>query len=99
MVCYPLSRLMLAGCREILLVVNPHDEEAYRRLFADGRQWGLEISYAVQPKPGGIAEVFLVGRDFVGSDRVGLILGHNLFYGASLPALAHPPPPTTAALI
>jgi glucose-1-phosphate thymidylyltransferase len=88
MVYYPLSTLMLAGCREILLVVNPHDEEAYRRLFADGRQWGLEISYAVQPKPGGIAEVFLVGRDFVGSDRVGLILGDNLFYGDSLPAVA-----------
>ena len=88
MVYYPLTTLMLAGCREILLVVNPHDEEAYRRLFADGRQWGLEISYAVQPKPGGIAEVFLVGRDFVGTDRVGLILGDNLFYGDSLPAVA-----------
>ncbi len=88
MVYYPLTTLMLAGCREILLVVNPHDEEAYRRLFADGRQWGLEISYAVQPKPGGIAEVFVVGRNFVGSDRVGLILGDNLFYGDSLPAMA-----------
>jgi glucose-1-phosphate thymidylyltransferase len=79
---------MLAGCREILLVVNPADEEAYRRLFGDGRQWGLEISYAVQPKPGGIAEVFLVGRGFVGKDRVGLILGDNLFYGDALPAMA-----------
>src|SRR5882757_9103298 len=88
MVYYPLTTLMLAGCREILLVVNPHDEEAYRRLFGDGRQWGLEISYVVQPKPGGIAEVFLVGRTFVGSDRVGLILGDNLFYGDSLPTLA-----------
>src|SRR6266852_4540116 len=56
MVYYPLTTLMLAGCREILLVVNPADEEAYRRLFGDGRQWGLEVSYAVQPKPGGIAE-------------------------------------------
>ena len=88
MVYYPLTTLMLAGCREILLVVNPHDEEAYRRLFGDGRQWGLEISYAVQPKPGGIAEVFIVGREFVGRDRVGLILGDNLFYGDSLPAVA-----------
>src|SRR5882724_1459291 len=88
MVYYPLSTLMLAGCREILLVVDPHDEEAYRRLFGDGRQWGLEISYAVQPRPGGIAEVFIVGRNFVGSDRVGLILGDNLFYGDSLPAMA-----------
>ena len=88
MVYYPLTTLMLAGCREILLVVNPHDEEAYRRLFGDGRQWGLAIDYAVQERPGGIAEVFLVGRDFIGKDRVGLILGDNLFYGDSLPAVA-----------
>jgi glucose-1-phosphate thymidylyltransferase len=88
MVYYPLTTLMLAGCREILLVVNPQDEESYRRLFGDGRQWGLEISYAVQPKPGGIAEVFIVGRQFVRTDRVGLILGDNLFYGDSLPAVA-----------
>jgi glucose-1-phosphate thymidylyltransferase len=88
MVYYPLTTLMLAGCREILLVVNPHDEEAYRRLFGDGRQWGLEVSYAVQPRPGGIAEVFIVGREFVGKERVGLILGDNLFYGDSLPAVA-----------
>jgi glucose-1-phosphate thymidylyltransferase len=88
MVYYPLTTLMLTGCREILLVVNPQDEESYRRLFGDGRQWGLEISYAVQPKPGGIAEVFIVGRQFVGKDRVGLILGDNLFYGDSLPAVA-----------
>ena len=88
MVYYPLTTLMLAGCREILLVVNPQDAESYRRLFGDGRQWGLEISYAVQPKPGGIAEVFIVGRDFVGGDRVGLILGDNLFYGDSLPQVA-----------
>ena len=88
MVYYPLTTLMLAGCREILLVVNPQDEEAYRRLFGDGSQWGLRIDYAVQPQPGGIAEVFLVGRDFIGADRVGLILGDNLFYGDSLPAMA-----------
>ena len=88
MVYYPLTTLMLAGCREILLVVNPQDVETYRRLFGDGRQWGLEISYAAQPKPGGIAEVFLIGRDFIGSDRVGLILGDNLFYGDSLPMMA-----------
>jgi glucose-1-phosphate thymidylyltransferase len=88
MVYYPLTTLMLAGCREILLVVNPHDEESYRRLFGDGRQWGLEIRYAVQGKPGGIAEVFLIGRDFIGRDRVGLILGDNLFYGNTLPAIA-----------
>lgn len=88
MVYYPLTTMMLAGCREILLVVNPADKEAYRRLFGDGKQWGLEISYATQPNPGGIAEVFLIGRKFIGNDRVGLILGDNLFYGDSLPALA-----------
>lgn len=88
MVYYPLTTLMLAGCREILLVVNPQDVETYRRLFGDGSQWGLKISYAAQPKPGGIAEVFLIGRDFIGADRVGLILGDNLFYGDSLPTMA-----------
>ena len=88
MVYYPLTTMMLAGCREILLVVNPHDLEAYRRLFGDGRQWGLEVSYATQPNPGGIAEVFLIGRDFIGTSRVGLILGDNLFYGDSLPTVA-----------
>ncbi len=88
MVYYPLTTMMLAGCRDILLVVNPQDEEAYRRLFGDGTQWGLAISYVTQPKPGGIAEVFLLGKDFIGNDRVGLILGDNLFYGDSLPAVA-----------
>ncbi|HSI01270.1 MAG TPA: glucose-1-phosphate thymidylyltransferase RfbA [Reyranella sp.] len=99
MVYYPLTTLMLAGCREILLVVNPHDEESYRRLFGDGRQWGLEIRYAVQPRPGGIAEVFIVGRAFVGSDRVGLILGDNLFYGDGLPAMAERGAKGTGAVI
>jgi len=88
MVYYPLTTMMLAGCREILLVVNPQDMEAYRRLFGDGRQWGLEIGYAAQERPGGIAEVFLVGKSFIGNSRVGLILGDNLFYGDSLPEVA-----------
>jgi glucose-1-phosphate thymidylyltransferase len=88
MVYYPLTTMMLAGCRDILLVVNPQDVETYRRLFGDGGQWGLNISYATQPKPGGIAEVFLIGRDFIGNSRVGLILGDNLFYGDSLAAVA-----------
>ncbi len=88
MVYYPLTTLMLAGCRDILLIVNPHDEPSYRRLFGDGRQWGIDIRYAVQPKPGGIAEAFLIGRDFIANDRVGLILGDNLFYGNTLPAVA-----------
>jgi len=99
MVYYPISTLMLAGCRQILLVVNPSDEDSYRRLFGDGRQWGLDISYAVQPRPGGIAEVFLVGRDFIGKDRVGLILGDNLFYGDALPAMAERGARGTGAVI
>jgi len=88
MVYYPLTTLMLAGCRDILLIVNPGDVEAYRRLFGDGRQWGIEIGYEPQPRPGGIAEAFLIGRQFIGNSRVGLILGDNLFYGDSLPAVA-----------
>jgi glucose-1-phosphate thymidylyltransferase len=87
MVYYPLTTLMLSGCRDILLVVNPQDIESYHRLFGDGQQWGLNINYAIQAKPGGIAEVFLIGRTFIGSDRVGLILGDNLFYGDSLRAM------------
>jgi glucose-1-phosphate thymidylyltransferase len=84
MVYYPLTTLMLSGCRDILMVVNPQDIESYHRLCGDGQQWGLNISYAIQPKPGGIAEVFIIGRSFIASDRVGLILGDNLFYGDSL---------------
>lgn len=99
MVYYPLTTLMLAGCRDILLVVNPGDLEAYRRLFGDGRQWGIEIRYEPQPRPGGIAEAFLVGRSFIGSSRVGLILGDNLFYGDSLPAMAERGAHGTGAVI
>jgi len=87
MVYYPLTTLMLSGCRDILLVVNPQDIEAYRRLFGDGQQWGLNLSYAIQERPGGIAEVFLLGRDFIGDSRVGVILGDNLFYGDGLRAM------------
>ena len=87
MVYYPLTTLMLSGCRDILLIVNPQDIESYHRLFGDGQQWGLNINYAIQPKPGGIAESFIIGRSFIGSDRVGLILGDNLFYGDSLRSL------------
>lgn len=99
MVYYPLTTLMLAGCRDILLIVNPGDVEAYRRLFGDGRQWGIEISYAPQPKPGGIAEAFIIGRSFIGNSRVGLILGDNLFYGDSLPAVAERGATSTGAVV
>jgi glucose-1-phosphate thymidylyltransferase len=84
MVYYPLSTLMLAGVRKILLISTPEDQAAFRRLLGDGSQFGLELSYAVQPRPEGIAQAFLIGREFLGSDRVALALGDNLFYGHRL---------------
>jgi glucose-1-phosphate thymidylyltransferase len=84
MVYYPLSTLMLAGIREILVITTPHEAEQYRWLLGDGRQLGLEISYAVQPSPDGLAQAFLIGSEFIGDDRVALILGDNVFHGHGL---------------
>jgi glucose-1-phosphate thymidylyltransferase len=84
MVYYPMSTLMLAGIREIFLISTPQDVPLYRRLLGDGRELGLSLSYGEQPTPGGIAQAFLVGRDFVGDDSVALILGDNIFYGQGL---------------
>lgn len=86
MVYYPLSTLMLAGIREILLITTPDDVARYQAVLGDGRPWGLTISYAVQPSPDGLAQAFLIGRDFIGSDPVCLVLGDNIFFGEGLPA-------------
>jgi len=84
MVYYPLSTLMLAGIRDIMVITTPHDRPGFERLLADGSQFGLNICYASQERPSGIAEAFVIGRDFIGDDRVALILGDNIFYGSGL---------------
>jgi len=85
MIYYPMSVLMLAGIRDILLITTPDAIAVYRSLFGDGRQLGLNICYAEQPHPNGLAEAFIIGREFVGDDDVALILGDNVFYGHGLP--------------
>src|SRR5213082_434456 len=84
LVYYPLSTLMLAGIRDILLISTPHDTPRFEQLLGDGHQWGLRLRYAVQERPAGIAQAFLIGRDFIGRDRVALVLGDNIFFGHDL---------------
>ncbi|MGH0037844.1 MAG: glucose-1-phosphate thymidylyltransferase RfbA [Myxococcota bacterium] len=85
MIYYPLSALMLAGIREVLIITTPHDQEAFQRLLGGGERFGIELQYAVQEKPEGIAQAFLVGEEFIAGDRVSLALGDNIFYGHGLP--------------
>jgi len=84
MIYYPLSTLMTAGIREVLVITTPHEQEQFQRLLGDGAELGMQISYAVQPRPEGLAQAFVIGADFLGSESVALVLGDNIFYGHGL---------------
>ena len=92
MIYYPISTLMLAGIRDILLISTPQDILKYEELLGDGSNFGIKLSYKVQPEPNGVAEAFIVGEEFIKDDDVCLILGDNIFYGKIIPSLLQEPP-------
>src|SRR6059058_5155445 len=89
MVYYPLSTLMLAGIRDILVISTPQDTPRFEQLLGDGSQWGMQLRFAVQPRPEGLAQAFLIGGDFIGGNPSALVLGDNIFYGHDLVKLLH----------